>query len=177
MAAKLKSIYALKSLIYLFTVKSYTRYTENTCEYLRMLTGKGFLLNCVRKWRNMRWYEHDQMDVWAYVEREEENAELRELLWLEPVSLVTKKGRLDRYRDGDSLDILNIKMMLIRWSIRWRRTQIELDTGDILGRHGSMMSRIWKVMVCPESMHRFRTNGGGKSRGNQITQVHLKNGH
>ena len=34
------------------------------------------------------------MDVWAYVERKEENTELRKLLGLLPVSLVIKNGRL-----------------------------------------------------------------------------------
>ena len=36
------------------------------------------------------WNEHDQMDVWITVKEKKKNAELRELLLLDAVSLITE---------------------------------------------------------------------------------------
>ena len=40
------------------------------------------------------WRECEQMDLWVYVERKEEGAELRDI---EPVNLLIKKGRLRQF--------------------------------------------------------------------------------
>jgi len=42
---------------------------------------------------------------------------------------------------------------------------------DDWGRLGGMVSTIWKVVAYPKRMHRFGTNGEGKSRGHLLTPL------
>ena len=52
------------------------------------------------------WNEYDQMDVWVKLNERKKSEELRELLGLEPVSLMIK------WVGWDGLDMLNEKMIM-----------------------------------------------------------------
>jgi len=67
------------------------------------------------------------MDVWITVKEKKKNAELRELLLLDAVSLITERfGYIEHKDDTD-------------WIKCWKWK--ELHQGDVRGRHGGMVSR------------------------------------
>jgi len=82
------------------------------------------------------------------------NAELRELLALETVSLAMKKGRLKWFRHVElgKLGMTPAALNTAQWW-KWK----EVNQEDVRGRLGRMVSKmIWKDSVCPGRMQSQR---------------------
>ena len=147
------------------------RWTCWQAKYTRYVWGIVWARPGLWKW-NMKkiqnWNEHDKIDVWVYLKK----TDLRELLGLEPVSLVIKEGRLRWFGHVEHEDDTDWIKRYTTKEVKWTKPK-ETSREDVVwwcqGGY-EMFGLSWENA---QSRRKWRRTIKRAS----VTWVHLEDGH
>jgi len=120
------------------------RWTCWQAKYTRYVWGIVWARPGLWKW-NMKkiqnWNEHDKIDVWVYLKK----TDLRELLGLEPVSLVIKEGRLRWFGHVEHEDDTDWIKRYTTKEVKWTKPK-ETSREDVVWWCQGGYENVWSVV-------------------------------